>query len=158
MADFWVVVADASGARFFRGTSPNSELEEFHGMEHAASREREGDLVTDKEGRFVDENAPGSGPQGTAGKPARSSTEPTAKEHEADAFASEVADYLDRNSGSGEFKHLSIIASPKFLGRLRDRIADHTEEKVLEDVNKNLTDADEETIRESLERLPSGFK
>lgn len=151
MSTFWVVVADAAEARFFRGTSPNSELDEFHQLEHGPSREREGDLVTDKEGRFVDENAPGGGP-------ARSSTEPSAKEHEADTFAHEVADYLDRHSGPGEFEHLSIVAAPKFLGRLRDRIADHTEEKVLEEVNKNLTDADEATVREHLDRLPSGFK
>ena len=152
MNDFWVVVADASKARFLRGRSPNSELEEFHDLVSEASRRKELDLVTDKPGRFHDDQGDHS-----PGAP-RSSTEPSAKEHEADSFAKSIADYLDQQSSQGAFENLSVVAEPKVLGRLRKSLASHTKEKILEEVTKNLTKADEETIRENLTRLPSGFK
>ncbi len=148
---FWTVVADSSKARFFRGTSPQRELEEFHQMDHEESRQDELDLVTDKPGRFQDQSGPG-------GTPARSSTEPSAREHSKKQFASEVADYLDRARSKGEFEHLSIIASPKFLGHLRNSVGSTTKTAILEEVSKNLTHADEETIRGDLRRLPQGFK
>jgi protein required for attachment to host cells len=148
---FWAVVADASKARFFRGRSPNSPLEEFHEMTHEESRRDELDLVTDKPGRFQDESGPEAGP-------ARSSTEPNALEHARRKFASEVADYIDRARAQGVFDHLSIIAEPKFLGKLRKSLASTTADTILEEISKNLTRADEATIRDTLTRLPRGFK
>ena len=152
MSDFWVVVADATKARFFRGSSPNTPLEEFHDLVNEEGRGDEHDLVTDKEGRFHDDQG------GTRKGSPRSSTEPSAKEHSVDEFAKSIADFLDRKSSQNAFEHLSILAEPKVLGRLRKTVASHTREKILEEVTKNLTKADEETIREHLERLPSGFK
>jgi protein required for attachment to host cells len=152
MSTFWVVVADSSKARFFRGRSPNSELEEFNDLVNEQARQHEGDLTTDKEGRFHDDQG-----DTRPGAP-RSSTEPSAKDHEADNFAKSVAEYLDRHSGPGDFKHLSVIADPKFLGRLRKTLSEQTKDRILEEVNKNLTKAREPQIRENLTKLPGGFK
>ncbi len=152
MSNFWVVVADSSKARFFRGRSPNSELEEFHDLVNERSRQHEGDLVTDKEGRFHDDQG-----DTRPGAP-RSSTEPTAKDHEAATFANSVADFLDSRASSGEFTHVSIVANPKFLGRLRKAVSKSTRQRILEEVDKNLTDARQEEIREHLSKLPGGYK
>ncbi|MFB6375074.1 MAG: host attachment protein [Bradymonadaceae bacterium] len=152
MSNFWVVVADASKARFFRGTSPTRELEEFHDLVNEEVRQREGDLVTDKPGRFHDDQG-----DTRPGAP-RSSTQPSAKDQSATEFAREVAGYLDRHAGPGDFKALSIVAEPEFLGRLRKALADTTKDRILEEVNKNLTQSREDEIREHLERLPGGFR
>ena len=152
MSDFWVLVADASKARFFQGTSPNSELTEFHDLVNEESRRDELDLVTDKPGRFDDDIG---GHQ--TGRP-RSSAEPSARENEVDEFVRRITKYLNQQSSQGKFEHLSVIAEPKVLGRLRKGLASHTEEKVLEEVTKNLSKASEEEIRQHLERLPGGFR
>ena len=152
MSDYWVLVADASKARFFQGNSPNSELSEFHDLVNEQIRQDEHDLVTDKEGRFHDNSSPNS-----PGAP-RSSSEPTAREHSVDEFARQIATYLNQQSNQGAFEHLAVIAEPKVLGRLRKAFASHTEEKVLEEVTKNLGKAPEDEIRQHLTRLPGGFK
>lgn len=152
MSDFWVVVADSSKARFFRGTSPTREMEEFNDMVNEEARQREGDLVTDKPGRFHDDQG-----DTRAGAP-RSSTQPSAKDQSAVEFAKRIADFLDRHAGPGDFKHLSIVAEPTFLGRLRKTLGDATRQTILEEVNKNLTESRQEEIRDQLEQLPSGFK
>jgi protein required for attachment to host cells len=146
------LVADASKARFFKGKSPNSELSEFHDLVNEQIRRDEHDLVTDKEGRFHDNSSPNA-----SGAP-RSSAEPTARENSVDDFARSVAKYLNQQSNQGGFEHLAVVAEPKMLGRLRKEFASHTEQKVLEEVTKNLGKAREDEIREHLTRLPGGFK
>ncbi|MFB6263653.1 MAG: host attachment protein [Bradymonadaceae bacterium] len=151
MHDFWVVVADSARARFLHGRSPNSELEEFQKMTNEAARQDELDLVTDKPGRFRDDTGARSGS-------GRSSTEPTARDQVKEDFAKRVASYLDRARADDRFSDLSVVAEPSFLGRLRNSLDGQTREAILEEINKNLAGADSETIRETLTRLPSGFK
>jgi len=150
MSNVWVVVADASRARFFRGSSINKPLEEFHDMVNEEMRQDERELVTDKPGRFHDDSS-GNTPQ-------RSSAEPTAKEHSKESFGKEIGKYIEKHRASGDFKHISLIAEPKLLGYVRKEFSNATEESILEEVNKNLTQQDEETIRGKLTRLPRGFK
>ena len=153
MSSYWVLVADSAKARLFRGTSPNSEIEEFHDLVNEQARQDELELTSDKQGRFHDDQG-----DHQPGAP-RSSAEPSAKEHSVDAFAKTISDFLDRHSSRGDFEHLALVAEPKLLGRLRKSLASHASDKVLEEVTKNLTtQSDEESIREHLERLPSGFK
>jgi protein required for attachment to host cells len=150
MSNVWVVVADASRARFFRGSSINKPLEEFHDMVNEEMRQDELDLVTDKPGRFHDDT--------TGNTPQRSSAEPTARQHSKESFGKDIGKFIEKNRASGKFKHISLIAEPKLLGYIRKEFSNATEEAILEEVNKNLTQQDEETIRGKLTRLPSGFK
>lgn len=150
MSNVWVVVADASRARFFRGSSINKPLEEFHDMVNEEMRQDERELVTDKPGRFHDDSS-GNTPQ-------RSSAEPSAKEHSKESFGKEIGKYIENHRASGDFKHISLIAEPKLLGYVRKEFSNATKESILEEVNKNLTQQDEETIRGKLTRLPRGFK
>lgn len=150
--NFWVLVGDGSRARFFRGKSPNSELEEFNVLDNPITRQHEGDIVSDQPGQFRDDAARGQDKQ-----TGMSSGETRVKENEMKKFAKRVAKELDRASSQNEFKHLSVVAEPKFLGNLRKALKKSTRKKVLEEVSKNLAEADEETIRSQLEKLPSGF-
>ena len=150
MSNVWVVVADASRARFFRGSSINKPLEEFHDMVNEEMRQDERELVTDKPGRFHDDSS-GNTPQ-------RRSAEPSAKEHSKESFGKEIGKYIENHRASGDFKHISLIAEPKLLGYVRKEFSNATKESILEEVNKNLTQQDEETIRGKLTRLPRGFK
>lgn len=150
--NFWVLVGDGSRARFFRGKSPNSELEEFNVLDNPITRQHEGDMVSDQPGSFRDDAAVGSKETGM------SQGETRVKENEMKKFANRVAEELDRASSQNEFSHLSLVAEPKFLGNLRKSLNKSTKEKVIEEVSKNLAEADEEAIRSQLEKLPSGFK
>ena len=120
-------------------------------MVNQEAREDELDLVTDKPGRFQDDSAQGR-------SPARGSSEPTAKQHSVESFAKEVGKFIERNRAEGNFEHISLIAEPKILGHFRSTFSKATEGCILEEVKKNLTKADEETIRETLTRLAKGFK
>lgn len=152
MSSYWVLVADGSRARFFRGKSPNAELEEFRDLVNEDARVQEQELTSDKPGRFHDDQG-----EHQPGAP-RSSTESSAREQSIDDFANDIADFLDHESSQEEFTHLAVIAEPKLLGRLRKSVASQTSKKILEEITKNLTKSDEKTIRQQLERLPSGFK
>ena len=143
MSNLWVLVADSSKARFFQGISPHSELKEFHGMVNQEVRLKEHDLITDKPGRFKDERGN-----------TRASNETNAKGHETDKFAKDITSYLEKFANQNKFKHLSIVAEPKMMGRLRNSLGNQTSQRVLEQVSKNLTTSDEQAIREHLERIP----
>ncbi len=143
MSNLWVLVADSSRARFFQGLSPQSELKEFHDMVNQQVRQKESDLVTDRPGKTHDDSGH-----------MRGSNESNAKGHETEKFAKDITHYLEKFANQNKFKKLSIVAEPRMLGRIRNSMGSQTNQRLLEEVTKNLTTSDEKTIREHLARIP----
>ncbi len=135
----YIVVADAARARLF--TRDALKLVEQDSLVHAASRLHEGDLVTDR-GADVHESTSTS---------ARSAGgESTARAHEEQVFAKEVAERLYRARTDNSMEKLILVAPPRFLGQLRDKLDGPTAKLVIHSLTKDLTKASLEEIQEAV--------
>jgi len=140
MSSIWVVVADASRARFFSAEVPADPLQETQTLTHPASRLHEGDLVAERQGR--DRNGASGGHEG--------GHEQEAKEEEANRFAIEVCGTLEAARVANRFYKLYVIASPNFLGLLRKHYSAPLKKEVTEEIAKNLTIHTPAEIRKAL--------
>ena len=136
----WVVVADNSRARFFSAEKPASPLSEVMDLAHPESRLREGELVTDKSGR--DRN-PARGAHGVG-------SEDTHKQEEAERFALMLCDELEKARNADRFHKLYIVAAPAFLGLLRKHQSPGVRQRIVQEIDKNLTTHDPTAIRSHL--------
>jgi len=146
MSKLWILVADSSRARIFTTESSKAPLVELDGLDHIESRLHEQDLTVDLPGRSYDSIGQG-----------RHDMEPSTgvKEVEANAFAREVAAYLENGVDQQRCNRLVIAAAPAFLGMLRDKISQRIRSIVRYEFDKNFTQLTAQQIRRLLpERLP----
>ncbi|SNY97684.1 host attachment protein [Halomonas sp. hl-4] len=127
----YIVVADAARARIF--TREALTLTEQESLVHAEGRLHEGDLVTDRPGADVHESSSTS---------ARSSGEEgAASKHENELFAKQVANHLYNARVDNSLEKLIMVAPPKFLGLLRDKLDGPTQKLVIHTLSKDLSKA-----------------
>lgn len=139
MASTWILVADSSRARIFevQGKSVLAQIKHFT---HDAVQQPKQALKTDGEGQFF-----GSGANGGTAEPAV-----TPKMHEATLFAEEVNRYLADGRNQQRFSALHVIAQPRFLGLLRDKLDAQIKKLIVEEVPKDLTKASSDEIQSQL--------
>jgi protein required for attachment to host cells len=138
----WIVVADSARARIFGAKNRGGELTELEVRYHPESRMRDRELQTDKPGRMYSM-------QGEF----RSATEQTpARKVEAERFAQDLSKYLDKKHHQQHFEHLVLVASPNFLGQLRNEFSDRLHKVVTHEINKDLSNL--EKAEEIRKRLP----
>ncbi len=129
----WVVAADASRARIYGTHGWRAPYELVAAFDHAASRAKVHDLVTDDRGRKPVGALAGrvhGRHSGTAfGRPG-AQPEIDAKEHEAITFAKELARGLDRGCEENAYDELLVIAPSHFLGLLRANLHPRTRDRV----------------------------
>ncbi|MBS3780670.1 MAG: host attachment protein [Desulfovermiculus sp.] len=137
----WVVVADSSRARIFGAKNRSGDLIELEDMYHPESRMRDSELQTDKPGRMYSM-------QGEF----RSAAEQTpARKVEAERFAQSLAEYLDKKHHEQQFDHLLLVASPNFLGQLRNEFRERLHKAVSKEINKDISNLKKaEDIRKHL--------
>lgn len=135
----YIVVADAARARIF--TRDARKLVEQESLVHAASRLHEGDLVTDR-GADVHES--------TSTTSRSSGGESTARTHEEMIFAKEVAERIYRARVDNALQKLILVAPPRFLGQLRDKLDGPTSKLVIHSLAKDLSKASLEDIQEAV--------
>lgn len=129
MSQMWIVVANSSMARILSIAGPQEPLVELECLSHSAGRLLDQQLVSDRPGRSHD-----------AAGVARHAmeTEVTPKQEEALRFAEEVAARLRKAHAAHLFDHLTIVAAPRFLGLLRERIGPEVTRSLKETVDKDL--------------------
>ncbi|HKL52323.1 MAG TPA: host attachment protein [Wenzhouxiangellaceae bacterium] len=142
MAHYWILAADSSEARLFTREKKLSKPIERHDWLHPESRMPGSDLEHDRQGQTFSS-------QGHDQSDNQKQTDP--KTREARDFARDVANYLDTARAKGEFKSLSIVADPSFLGLLREYLDSETRDLVDREVDKNLTRRSAETIAEAVD-------
>ncbi|MFY0992792.1 host attachment protein [Halomonas sp. C05BenzN] len=138
----YIVVADAARARIF--TRDALKLVEHDSLLHAAGRLHEGDLVTDR-GADVHES------MSTTSR--SSGEENSASQHEAIVFAKEVAERLYRARVDNTMEKLIMVAPPRFLGLLRDKLDGPTTKLVIHTLSKDLSKASLGDIQEAVSDL-----
>ena len=140
MSATWIVVADASRARFFAVDRPAGPLSEIETLSNPHARLHEGDLVSDRGGR--DRNGGGS----LHGLKSGSST----KDELASRFAGEVCEHLEQGRRRGAFDKLYVVGAPTFLGLIRKHQSAKLRGLVGDEISKDLTTQAPERIRAQL--------
>lgn len=138
----YIVVADAARARVF--TRDALKLVEQDSLVHAANRLHEGDLVTD---RGADVNESTSAMAHSAGG------ESAARTHEEQVFAKAVAERIYRARIDNSLKKLILVAPPRFLGQLRDKLDGPSAKLVIHTLAKDLSKASLGEIQEAVSDL-----
>jgi protein required for attachment to host cells len=121
-----VVVADGTGARFFRNS----------GQENKVSLSAEGEL---KPIHLLDDGPAGKRP-------------PESSDQETDeaTFAKQLAKELYHRAHSGNFAALVLIADPQTLGQIRPTLHKEVRDRLVSEVGKTLTKASITDIQKAL--------
>ena len=143
MANYWILAADSSEARLFIREKKFSTPVERQDWLHPESRLPGSDLEHDRQGKTFSS-------WGHDQSDNQKHTDP--KKREARDFARQVAEFLETARANGEFKSLSIVADPSFLGMLREQMDEDTRNLVEHEVDKNLTRRSAETIAEAVDK------
>ena len=136
----WILVADSSRAKIFETFGPADLAREIEEFEHAEGRAHNRDLSTDAQGRYYGK---GERQQGHVAPP-----QVTPTEHEAELFAKQLADHLDKTRTEHRYERLCIIAPPKFLGMLRNHLHREVEKLIAATSAKDISWLDARSIAE----------
>ncbi|GKW50534.1 host attachment protein [Halomonas sp. NCCP-2165] len=135
----YIVVADAARARVF--TREGLKLEEKESLVHAEGRLHEGDLVTDGGGEVHE----------SMGRTSRTSGgESVASHHQAEIFAKQVAECIYHARVGNHLRKLILVAPPRFLGILRDKLDEATSKLIIHSLAKDLSKAPLADIQEAI--------
>lgn len=134
--DIFVVVADASGARFFKTHDRGAHLEPAAPALQAPPNPKSSDQMSDRLGRSQSSTTP-----------ARSAIAPKTDPHRAaeDAFAKSLAHHLD--GAANGYQGLLIFAAPAFLGALRKSLSQQLAGKIVGEIDRDLVKAPIEDVR-----------
>jgi protein required for attachment to host cells len=142
---YWILIADASGARIFSTDGPEAPLRRVREISNPSGRARNQDLVSDQPGRAFEGG-------GTA---TRSAMEPRTTPHNnaADTFAAELAKLLDAEAGKKSFSSLAIVAPPHLLGTLRARLSRQVRQLLRATLDRDLAHVAERDLHPHLNAL-----
>lgn len=121
-----VVVADGTGARFFRNAG------------------HENQVSLSAEGEFNPTNLLDDGPAGK--RPIESSYQETDEA----TFAKQLAKELYRRAHSGDYAALVLIADPQTLGQIRPTLHKEVQDRLVSEIGKTLTKASVADIQKAL--------
>jgi protein required for attachment to host cells len=139
----WIVVCDASKARFFMTRSGTQEWTLFEEFDYPAGRAKGIELMSDRPGRQLQS-------QGHMYRPAMDPhTDPRQVEH--DRFALSIANVLNDAHANEAFDKLVIVAPPQFLGRIRGHLADRVKKAVYGTLDKDYTSLSQAELRERVD-------
>lgn len=132
--EVFVVVADASGARFFKTHDRGAHIEPAGDTVHAPPNPKSSDQMTDRLGRSQSSTTP-----------SRAAIAPKTDPHRAgeDAFAKALAKHLDTVNAH----ELLIFAAPAFLGALRKELSKPVAAKIAHEIDRDLYKAPIEDVR-----------
>ena len=127
MSVTWIMVANASQARFFANDGPKKGLTLVKELMHPESREKTSNLVSDRSGAY---GGPGHGAVGQPADP---------KHHEAERFAQEVSRALEAGRVSNAYDQLILVASAPFMGLINHHLPGQVRSKLSESIDKDYT-------------------
>lgn len=128
MAKTWVMVANASQARFFSSTGPKRGLQLIKELAHPESREKTSNLVSDRSGSR----------SGTGHGAFIQATDP--KHHEAELFAQEITRELAQGlAADNAYDRLILVASAPFVGLVNHRLPGQVRSRLSESIDKDYT-------------------
>ena len=127
MSVTWIMVANASQAKFFTNDGPNRGLKLIKELIHPESREKTSNLVSDRSGAY---GGPGHGAVGQPADP---------KHHEAERFALELSRELEEGRVNNAYDRLILVASAPFMGIVNNHLPGQVRSKLSESIDKDYT-------------------
>jgi protein required for attachment to host cells len=125
----WVVVADGSKALFLKNAGnekfPNLEVFRKETQDNPPNR----DQMSDKPGRLSD------GPQGHRSAVSEADWHALAEND----FAADLAEKLYKRAHKGKFDEIVLVAAPSVLGQVRKRLHKEVSDRVIAEIDKDLT-------------------
>lgn len=140
MAITWILVANASLAKLYANPGPNKGLTLVKELIHPESRQKNGELVSDRLGA--------NAANGSGGGSMQPQTLP--KQHEAKVFAHEIAETLYQGRTANAFKRAILIAPPAFMGLLNAVIDGPTAQMITDRFEKDYTKTPQDELGERL--------
>jgi protein required for attachment to host cells len=123
-----IVVADAAQARVFKTNEKLTDIMEMDGLSHPESRLRDREL--------------GSGtPVRSANQKGSLQPRTFPKDYEEQSFAKELGKHIKTLHNELHFEELILIASPRFLGMLRNELDSTMDKLISRSINKELLQA-----------------
>jgi protein required for attachment to host cells len=143
MTKSWVAVLSQSQMKLFGRVDGEDSLEFIKSLENELARLKSKD---------VSRHEPGKGIRGSAhrgdGQYSMTSSSETPHEITSDAFALQIANFLDDERKQGHVSDVTITAEPKFMGRVKKAMTDETKKIVLKWIGKDLEKATTDIITE----------
>ncbi|NNL34581.1 MAG: host attachment protein [Silicimonas sp.] len=125
----WVLVADGEKALFLEnitdGEDPYLKVRRIEEQENPPTREQ----AANRPGRVQESATHGS----------RSYEDTAWHQLEKDRFADDLAEILYRQAHKGAFDHLVIVAPPRVLGEMREKMHQEVTDKIVAEIDKTLT-------------------
>lgn len=138
--DTLILVADGEKALFLRNEGDekylNLQVEQKEKQDNPPTREQ----AANRRGRMFD---------GTGHKSAVDDTD--WHELAKDRFAADLADMLYKRAHNGDYDRLVVIASPSTLGEMRDHFHKEVSDKIIGEIDKDLTNHPLNEIEKSLQ-------
>lgn len=125
----YIIASNAAHARVF--AHQVGRVREVEQLDHPESQAHAGDLRTGEGGKE------GSGAM--HGNPRATGNQQATSDKHAAFFAKELAEYMKAAHDQGGVDDFIVIAEPRFLGALRDKLDDPTRRAVIREVDKDLT-------------------
>jgi protein required for attachment to host cells len=141
MVTTWILVAHRGGAKIFKNTRADGPVTVIREIPHPEGRLKDGEIDTDKPGRSY-----------SRGSMERHefSRHQTPSDHLAETFAKQLALVLDEGRATGQFEQLIVVADRDFLGHLRSVLSMPTAKLVVAELNKNITELNNNEITDRL--------
>ncbi len=136
----YIVASNAAHARIF--AHEVGTMKEIDQLEHPESQAHVGDLRTGGKG------SEGSG--ALHGNPRATGNQQATSDKHAAFFAKEVAGYMKDAHEQGRADRFILVAEPRFLGALRDKLDHTTRDAVAREIDKDLTKQSADDIRKKL--------
>lgn len=146
-AQHWVLVADQSRAKIFtiEKNGSDKQLEFLEKLDHPEARMHDGDLVTDSPGEALSQTGGGGVAQRAMDPP----TDPS--DHEANVFAKEVAEHLNSALHDQRYTHLTLVAGPVAMGKLRNELSPQVQQAIAAEHAKNLSQSSTDDIAKTID-------
>lgn len=139
-AKIWYVIADGGRARFVE-RDDNGAFRTISSFVSTDLHKRASDLGRDRPARVMESATPG-----------RSAIEPRRDLHTAakEDFVKLVAEQLDAEHGRGQFDKLVLVAPPRVLTELKEKLSKPIAKLVVDGLQKDLTKVPDHDLTEHL--------
>lgn len=129
MGKTWILIAHRGGARLFENRGPGKGLDLLQNLDNPAGKLKNHEIDSDRPGRTFDRRGHGRHAYSTEQDPAM---------HIAEHFAKQLTAMLEEGRQEQRFNRLVLVAEPRFLGLLRDRLPGPTAAVVDATLDKDL--------------------
>jgi protein required for attachment to host cells len=150
----WIVSANAARARIFSQANAHAALQEIEDMVNTAARLRTAETESDDLGQRSAGKSRHS--VGAATTPSGYQPHQFPAEHQTELFAKSLAHFLLHARQEDRFRELALVASPEFLGVLRQQLDPHLASAVSLEINKDYTQLRPDELRERIQAHRAG--